>query len=577
MATVANQYDPNNPNASNQGGGGQVLNSTAGGVNTAGGAGAYQGGGAAGGVSNTAKTSTGAPNIQQYIAANQGAGQQLAQGIQGNIQNQANQIDQGINTAQNAYNTTGLNNLNAANQGQVIGQAFQNPQALLDAYNNAQQSATPGATQQPVNQGNLNAYQQFQQLESGGYNPAIQNYGQTQQQNIAQLQSQANQLGQTVAGARNELGQGQLLRSIINQPGYSQGQQTLDQLFLQGQTQPLNQSLQNIASTTAQNVGNFNTNTQAQIQALQNLSGQGQSAIQNLFTQGAGGANPASNPVLAAALGNIATGGNLGLNQIEQNSQNALTQAQTNAANLKGQLFDASGNPNKAFQQGNLTTEQLNALGLGGLAGQQTWGVNVANAGQYQLNNPDITTVSNPNDIARFNALNQLAAGGPGKTVISSPYSTSETAGSYNSPISMNPQALQTAIAAQQATLNKDALAALSGVQASPDDAALVAQMRGEDPAKAYQDYQNFIQGIKNNYQAAKPGFGGVGSPASYTLDQVLGYFNGQFAPFNNFYNQTYAPAAAARLGQSTPDQTPLPTNPDGTINWGGITAPQGK
>lgn len=396
MATIANPYDPNNPNADqNTGGGGTVMPSTG---STGG---APSGGGGSG---SAPSASYSPPNVSQYLAANQGAGQQLSSAIQGNVQNQANQIGQGVSNTQNQLNTQYQPLQQSLNQGQQVAKsAFQDPSQLLADYN----------------AGKTNQYNEFQKLNSGGYNPAIQQYGTTAQQGYNPLQGQLGNINQEASSAANEMGRNQLLQQTVGQPNYSQGQQTLDALFLQGQGNQLRQNLGGIAQSANQNVNQAQSDAQSKLQALQGLSSGNQQYIKNLFGQG--------------------------LSDIGNNVNSEYTAAQTAAAGVP--------DLQQRFANNRLSTEDMASLGL--TPGEQTYDV-------FQKSNPDYANLSkmvqatplaaagstaanaqvaNPEEFARYNALNQLAGGGNGNTLQSSIFGTATTPsnGTFH-PATMNNQ-----------------------------------------------------------------------------------------------------------------------------------------
>lgn len=422
MATIANQYDPNNPNANaNNGGSGTVMPSMGGGDASGG------GGGGEGSA-----TPYQPPNVSQYLAANQGAGEQLTQGITSNIQNQANQLGNQQQNASNSLNKqyNDLNaNLNTNTANQVAQAAFQNPQQLLDSYNASKANSSNQPLSQPMSaeqQQAANQYNQFQQLNTGGYNQGIQNYGNQGQQYQADLQNQLSGLTQQTGSTQNEMGRNQLLQNAIGQGNYNQGQQTLDSLFLQGSPgqrnagglsnlQQLQQNLGNIGNQATQSVKGLGADTQNRLAALQGLAGSDQALIKNLFLNG--GQSGA------------------GLNQIANNVQNQYNTAKQNAT-------DVTSGFDQAFTSGQYTPEQLAALGL--KSGQQTWGLSgedIRNAAGYQANpladfaQGGAAMTASPEEFARYNALNQLAGGPSG--LQSSVFGSATQAGGFN-PYNLN-------------------------------------------------------------------------------------------------------------------------------------------
>lgn len=197
-------------------------------------------------------------NIQQYLGANRGAGQQLAQGIGTQVQKQLNPVKketetqasavrEGIQSAQNTLNT-GQNQLGQLRQ---IGQTIQGNQGAsgLDNQNNL-------GIQEFRNDPN---FSQFQNIQAGqAINEGALN---VQQQALNASANQLNRIAQQKAGlAGTEGGRFDLLRQTFGgnvNPQYTQGQQRLDQLFLQRQgagdlRQQLNQNVDTSRGLQAQ-------------------------------------------------------------------------------------------------------------------------------------------------------------------------------------------------------------------------------------------------------------------------------------------------------------------------------------
>lgn len=550
MATIANQYDPNDPNANqNTGGGGTVMPATSSSAPASGGAGYNAGAGAL-----NRPTPSGTPNVQQYLNANQGAGQQLTQGITNTVQNQANQVNQGINQAQNTLNAQYeplQQNLGSGGQ-QTIQTAFKDPQSLLDSYNAAKSQTATSAPLTSDQQTGANQYNQFQNLNTGGYNQGIQNYNTAGQQQYNQIQNQVGNLNQVTGSANNEMGRNQLLQQTVGQPNYNQGQQTLDALFLQGQPGGLNtlkNNLQGIQNGVNQNVNAATADTQSKLAALQGLSAQDQATIQNLFTNGGAGGT--------------------GLNQIASNVGNEYTQAVQNATNTDQGL-------QTAFKSNQYTPDQLKQLGL--TPGQQTWGVDVAQAGQYHLNplaaaaNGGNAQVATPEEFARYNALNQLAGGPTG--LQPNIFGSATTAGGYN-PVAFDTTALQNAINIKKTGLMGEKLtnavnsiypalgvpksgASFGGIGTGPrydtsSESTLANQLQSGinagtlTPDQANQYLQNAINGWVSNQHEDRN-----------ALNQL-------FQPFENYYQQEYLPAANAQIGTTDAIAQANPINSAGT------------
>lgn len=532
MATLAqfeqdqNKQQPND----NQGGGGQVLNSS---------------GGDASGVSSIGASSpssaprtpiSSTPNIQQYLQANQGAGQNLAQGIQSNVQSQAQGLNQQVGSAQqklNAQYQPLQQNLSGGQQ--TIQSAFQNPQQLLDAYN-ASKSLQTGQALNDQQQQALSQYNQFQQLNTGGYNPAIQSYGTAAQQYGTPLQSQLQDLQNQAKLANTESGRSQLLQNTVAQPNYSIGQQSLDNLFLQAQpgvANQLKQNLGNISTQSTQNLNQANQDVQSKLAALNALSTQNQQYAKNLFT---GQGEP----------------GQLGLGGITSNVANEYAQAQQNQPIALSQVQQAA-------TQNQFTPEQLQQLGLGD--SYHAWGVNLnpyISANQLQAANAGGNAqVATPEEFARYNALNQVL-GGPSGTAQASIFGGAQQAGGFN-PVNFDKAGFETAVQGQKSALTgadfKNAFSGIApqiqaayGVEA-PGIVNSINKMisDGKSPQEVmdalnaikghsgqFWDYSNWLHG-----QGANQGFAEMASDA----------YGKSLTPYEQWLQKTYQPAENDILG----------------------------
>ena len=550
MATIANQYDPNNPNqGQNAGGGGTVMPSTGGGAPSAGG-----GTPAAGGQSSgSSATPYQPPNVSQYLQANQGAGQQLTGGITKDVQNQANQLNNQVsNTSQQLNSQYQPLNQTLGSQGQqVIQSAFKDPQALLDSYN----AAKTNSTSQPLSdqqQQQADQYNQFQQLNSGGYNGAIQSYGQAGSQAQNDLNNQYQNIAQQAGSATNEMGRNQLLQHAVGQGNYNQGEQTLDSLFLQGapgqqnaqgnsNLQQLQQNLGGINQQANQAVQGFGQDINSKLAALQGLSSSDQSGIQNMFLNG--------------------NDQGTGLNQIGANVAQEYATGQANSAAQQASLGAGVKNANT------LTADQLQQLGLTG--GTNTWGVN--DLTPYLTNNALTSNAqtATPEEFARYNALNQLAGGPNG--LQTSIFGNATTAGGYT-PTSFDANAFNSAVAGKQGTLQGDMKTQAQNLYNSMIQQSST-QGQGFTWAGNIQDDFNKNQGaLANMIKSGQYDPNQLQQMASQFSSDVGSSRGAQGQTFNNWLTGTYDPAAASQLGVTSPDTNPLKTGWANTI-----TKPQGK
>jgi hypothetical protein len=353
-------------------------------------------------------------NLQKYFNANQNfnQGQGLSGQVAGTIGQEANQAQQNTQSASNTFQNQANSNFNnfAQNQG-TVQQALANPNQFV--------------------QSNPNAVQQFQSVLNAQYGgpQSLSSLSGNQNYNVLQNQTQAAQ--QQAGLTQSQAGQMQLLQQMYGNPTYSQGQQSLDQLFMQSPqaNQQFGQAQQQAAKAS-----------QGLQQAQQQATGMAQSYTQqaNQMAQG-------------AQQGLTAAGTNL-QNSINTEVANANTQGQTAYQNLINQIG----------QNQPLSAGLANQLGLGGAGlapGQAANGQPVytygANLGQYIAQNAPATAANaaSANDYATFAALQQLQGNGTEVGNILNGANASQ-AGTYN-PYSVNTAAMQNAISQGQNAYNQ--------------------------------------------------------------------------------------------------------------------------
>lgn len=332
----------------------------------------------------------GAVNIQKYVDANSGAGNQLAGGIEKQVGNQANKVNNEVTAGTNAFNNAVQpiqSSFNAAPG--VANNVFTNANDYTNSTGQLNPTSALSASQQ-------NTLAQFGQLRDQGYNPQIQAAGTTAQTNYNQALNDQKSIQPGLANT--EQGRFQLLQNAFGSPNYNRGDQRLDQLFLQtqpGVTQGLTQNLSNAANSVGKNVQNFGTTTSGGIKNLLDQSGSIAGNIQNLFNLGNYGA--------AGTLGPTgATGNQMAIQPILTDSQNRFATdkaAGQNAAALQAALSSP----------GKLTPAQIQQLGL--TPGQSLWDVN--NLTSYfdpGTTAPTLASAADPAEVARYRALMTLSA-----------------------------------------------------------------------------------------------------------------------------------------------------------------------
>jgi hypothetical protein len=479
------------------------------------------GSGAAGGPAGSAPSAAGAtpsnrPNIQQYIDANQGAGDQLAQGIQQRYGQDTDSFKHGLDdTSANLDQASQPLKDNLGDKAETqIQSSFKDPSKIL-------------ASQDSLSQ--------YQKLRDQGYQGDIKNLGNQLQTSENGLQNQLDSLGNNANLANSENGRFQLLNQAYASPTYTKGQQRLDQLFLQnspGTANTLQQGLQAQKDSAVQKYNDVDTANQAKLAALTQLSGDRSNEIKN---------------GLASNMGDIATNVQKEYNDL-QNKYNPADDQSLQAA----------------VKSNNLTPQQLAELGV--KQGINTWGLSgqdLLNAGHYSYN-PILDAAqggnaqaATPEEMARYNALLQLSGN-------SQPSMFGSATQAGYKPVSFDSNAMQQAIDQRKQLLSTtDFVNAIGGRAATMvpglADGSITPQQANDIlKQRQAQEYAAYNDAHKN---------GGA------TVDWNA--VNAEWAPWNNYVNNVYNPAASSLLGvnQSSSSDT-LDTTP---IDWGAIRAPLGK
>lgn len=349
-------------------------------------------------------------NIQNYLNANKGynEGQGLAGQVGQTLTDQESKQEQAI----------GQESQRVQSQAQTAAQPY-------SYYANPQQGqADPYLTYSIANAtqtaNDPNALAAWKNYYSGAYT-APQSFDTS-----GQLGQNQQNFQQTAGQAGSEQGRMALLQQLYGNPGYSTGQQSLDNLLLQSNPDQLT-NLQSTSGQLSQQLGGaYNT---------------GQTNAQNAITQGQQQAALAK-AVAAPALGQAETNFETGLNQrtsdintSNQNSYNKFIQD-------IGQNYS-----------GALAPQELQSLGLN--PSSQLYGLSPDQIAQYiNLQSVNKYQVATPDDYAKAQALSTLG-GQPINTFLpNSDISQSGTA-SIN-PYTVNQVGLQNAINNQKASYNTD-------------------------------------------------------------------------------------------------------------------------
>lgn len=313
-------------------------------------------------------------NLQSYLDAN--ADNNPASQIASKVGQQGQEAQQGLVKAQEAFQT-GLKGQTQYNP-DLINQAIQNPAGLTDQQSNdviAQRHAKYSGTQ------GLD--------QSQGYNP-----------------DEANKVQSEVEATKTEPGQFSLLQSLIqnpNRPTYSQGEQKLDQLLLQGQ--PSQQAFSNLQNQYGQLGSQYQQAEKTAEQQAVDAAAQAQLSSNSANTQL-----------------------NTGYNNLQQMLQDQYGRAQGQAQALGKDVPYELGQANL---QG-LSDEQIQQIGLGGTVGR-SYGLNPDDAKYFTNNTPTLSSVATPDQLAKAQAFSKLLE----RPDIASQYNPDQV-GTFKTPISFN-------------------------------------------------------------------------------------------------------------------------------------------
>lgn len=238
-------------------------------------------------------------NIQKYLQANKGAGQQVAGGVQNQMQKsmQPGQIKEQDAAKQFASSVQSANDVLGRGQGyqQQLQAPVQATRGIADAQApggvppvNAQTTNPQNTQQQQYFDPNAivsdpNKLQDFTKIRTGlGFDQTNLTNQAAQAQTLAGLNQQNAQdlLGQT----QTAQGRAGLVSQAFNRPNYTQGQQRLDNLFLTGAGK---QGIGAIQQNAKQNVAGANDiygQTGQGVQQAGTINQQGQDLSKNLQT-----------------------------------------------------------------------------------------------------------------------------------------------------------------------------------------------------------------------------------------------------------------------------------------------------
>jgi hypothetical protein len=380
VATVLNQFDDEDTNKNGQDQGqGSTPTLTAPTTPTIGGP---QGGGVAtpGSTGTQSGTSSGRfNNLQKYIEANkdfhadQGG---LAGQVVSGINQQAQNVQNNLQGAQNAFADQSQQSIDSFNHPDVVNQAFQDPTAFVQ------------------NQDNMDAFAKMRDAQYTGPKTLQDLSG---DQNLAKLQVQSANVNDMVNQGQSESGRFNLLRNMFGNPSYTAGQQNLDNLIIQGQQGQMKQiqGARQIATDTANKLNQTEQNVeQTAAQAGQQAQG-----------------------IRDATRGQLNQTAQETANQAHQKYQQAYDKQNQDYSNLQAYLNDPRG-----FAQSGVSEEDLAKMLQSAGAGADTTKYSQAlhqvgaNMGDMlsKSTSPTEQNTLDQQDYARINALNSLMGGSNG-------------------------------------------------------------------------------------------------------------------------------------------------------------------
>lgn len=395
MAVIANQFDPNKQESQQQTDASQP-------VNVSGSAAAPTGSSGPSATktnptdSNPTATNSGQfTNLKSYLNANSGYNKDnggLAGQMTQKFQNQYNDVNNNLNQAYNQFDTQAKQN-SVQYDPNFVSQTLQNP------YQYTTQADT-AATSQPANTGTqqqqTDPYAQWNQYLNAQYKgpTAIDQDGQVKNQ-VNNYQNYANQ-------AQTEAGRFSLLKNMFDNGNYSQGAQTLDNLFLQDN--PDQQAALQGFTTQANALGNqYNQQVNNATTEAQNLTKQAQDT------------QDATRKALT----------------------DTINQYDPNGTYVQGLVSGAQQDRGKKFNtlQTDLTNnaptdQELKDLGL--TRGIQTYGANAGDFLKYAESDPaSYQNVLSGDDFNKVQALAKLAGSTGIGSNVTAAYGDSSKAGTY--------------------------------------------------------------------------------------------------------------------------------------------------
>jgi hypothetical protein len=301
-----------------------------------------------------------AANLRRYIEANQ---TQLGQNVARDVESD---LEKAEGKFQNVQSTFEQNKSNLENLYNTQAQQFQQ-QVQQEQY-------------QPILD-DQNQFQTFQQLRDRDVS-GIDEFGQQYQTGLQELNPVQQQAQQRVQQFGTEQGRFNLLQQMFAQPGYSAGEQSLDQLLVQ--TDPNLRNLSTDLTRRTRGVDKNVSELQSRFEELNPAFRQQATDVQQQLTEGLMGG--------------------------EQSLEDALTQAAQTRTQADDQMLEGI---RERFQSNNLTIDDLDFLGISSDAAPRLIINDFGEIEEVLDRGEDygIGDVATQEDINRYNALRQLAGG----------------------------------------------------------------------------------------------------------------------------------------------------------------------
>lgn len=423
----------------------------------------------------TAGTSSGSfTNLSKYINANKdfaadkgGLGGEIVSGIN----NKASQANSAINNAFNDFSNQATQNIAGAVANQdAAKQALGDPYSYL--YGRSFDPSNPATAANQTNVDNLNKALNATYTGPKSFNDL------SGADNASALQGQVNNVQNLAKDTNTESGRYQLLNTMFNKPSYTQGQQNLDNLILEGNPSQ-------VAALKS---------TQAAAGKLNNVFNQEQNKAQSLAANSAQTANNIAQNSFQTLAG-LGTDGSV-ISNPDNNSLYGINSAINKTLSTDKDTYNSLLN---GVNNGTLVAQDYGAFGISPnttpylLTQDPKTMLQSAMTPTSQLT---ANTVATPAQAAAYNALSQLINGSRYADAITSlptKYDQS-VAGTYTGPADQQKFAQE--LATNQSSYNADAQAVLDQYNAARGNGFGYAS--SNIMPQSYSNLQDFEKSIEN-------------------------------------------------------------------------------